>query len=159
MGVDPGSRTTGYAFIAGGRALAWGKLCPPASQSFEEKIYFLHTGLQALGQKWRPQQVAIENIFVSHNVQSAFRLAHIRGVVMLAALQVGARVLELPPARVKKVVTGTGRADKKHVALILKQLLQLPADWNEPLDVSDALALAFACSELQARPLVEGDLV
>ena len=152
MGVDPGSRTTGYGVIAGGRALAWGTLCPPINKTFEEKIYFLHKGLQAVCQKWGPSQVAIENVFVSQNVKSAFSLAHIRGAVMLVAVQAKAKVFELAPARVKKIITGSGRAEKNHVALVLKQLLQLPQDFKAPLDVTDALALAFACSELQRRP-------
>ena len=158
MGVDPGSRATGYGVIMGTQALAWGTLCPPLKNTFEKKIYFLHTGLQELCRKWAPAQVVIENVFVSQNVHSAFRLAHIRGVVMLAALQGGAQVLELAPARVKKIITGSGRAEKSHVAVLLKQLLQLPHEFNAPLDVTDALALAFASHELQNRPNKEAQL-
>jgi len=146
FGIDPGSERTGYGCIetegSRHRMIACGTISSPASALFPDRLLAIHTRLAALILECRPDCVAIESLFFATNVRSALKLAHARGVAMLAAVEAGVPVFEYTPAEVKRAVVGYGRADKPQVQQMVKLLLGLPSV-PSPHDAADALAVAI----------------
>ena len=144
LGIDPGSRYTGYAIVdvvgSNARVVQHGVLKLPQKQPVMERLKLLDVLLRDLVDEYRPDEVVVEEVFVAHNVRSALVLGQVRGVVIVAA---GARcpVFEYSARAVKKAVTGYGQAEKKQVAQMVKTLLHLPE--TPPQDAADALALAL----------------
>ena len=152
MGVDPGSQHTGYGLVmSNGQKLqlvAQGRLSPSAAWPLARRLAHIHRHLSELTAGYRPQVVAVEDIFYGKNVRSALKLGHVRGVVLLAAAQAGADIYEYAPRLVKNTVAGYGQADKAQVAHMVAELL----DYHQPLaaDAADALAVAI-CHASQCR--------
>ena len=146
FGIDPGSERTGYGCVeqSGSRhhLVLCGSLAAPAAASFPERLRHIHGGLVALLAECQPDCVAVESIFHAKNVRSALKLAHARGVVLLAASEAGLCVYEYAPSEVKRAVVGYGRAEKPQVGQMVKLLLGL-ARVPAPHDVTDALAVAI----------------
>jgi len=146
FGIDPGSDRTGYGCIESSgsrhRLVACGILSAPARSTFPEKLLVIHRGLKALLERYRPECVAIENIFYAKNVRSALKLGHARGVALLAASEAAIPVVEYSPAEIKRSVVGYGRAEKAQVQTMMKLLLGLDVA-PSPHDVADALAVAI----------------
>ena len=146
FGIDPGSERTGYGCIdaTGSRhhLVIYGSISAPAHSTFPEKLKYIHAALAALLDRYRPDCVAVENIFHARNVRSALKLGHARGVALLAASEAGLRVVEYAPAEVKRAVVGFGRAEKHQVQQMVKLLLGLD-ELPSPYDASDALAVAI----------------
>jgi crossover junction endodeoxyribonuclease RuvC len=146
IGIDPGSERTGYGCLSadGGRhrLIVCGCVAVPAHSSFPDRLRFIHTRLAALLADERPDCVAIETIFHAKNVRSALKLAHARGVALLAASQAGVPVAEYTPAEIKRAVVGFGRAEKRQVGSMVKMLLGLD-EVPSPHDVADAIAVAI----------------
>jgi crossover junction endodeoxyribonuclease RuvC len=144
-GVDPGIAVTGIGVIrAEGSALCHvysEAVTPPRSGPFEQRLLEIFRRFGRILDQYRPDAVALEDIFFARNVKSAIKLAHVRGAVMTAAADRGIPVSAYPPLSVKKAVVGVGRADKTQVQQMVKVLLAL-AEAPSPLDVSDALAVA-----------------
>ncbi len=145
LGIDPGTRHTGYGLLrARGRdmeMLSQGRFSPPAAWSLARRLAHIYHGLTELTAAYPPQAVAVEDIFHSRNANSALKLGHVRGVVLLAAALGGAEVFEYAPRLVKNTVAGYGQADKGQVARMVAELLKI----KEPLadDAADALAVAI----------------
>jgi len=146
FGIDPGSERTGYGCVASDgsrhRLLTSGVLTPPPRALLPDRLLVIHTGLTALIAEYRPDCVAIENIFHAKNVRSALRLGHARGVALLAASAAGVPIVEYTPAEIKRAVVGFGRAEKPQVGQMVKTLLGLPAA-PSPHDAADAVAVAI----------------
>src|SRR5206468_7280949 len=109
----------------------------------------IHRQLAGLLDDHKPECVAIEDLFFATNVRSALKLAHARGVAMLAAVEAGVPVAEYSPAEIKRAVVGYGRADKAQVQQMVKLLLGL-ASVPSPHDAADALAVAIC--HVHAQP-------
>jgi crossover junction endodeoxyribonuclease RuvC len=92
--------------------------------------------------EYRPDNVAIEDVFYALNVKSAFKLGQVRGVAMLAASSAGLDVAEYSPLTIKSAVVGYGKAEKQQVQHMVTRLLNLP-EIPEPPDAADALAIAI----------------
>jgi crossover junction endodeoxyribonuclease RuvC len=152
LGVDPGSARTGYGAIATDgrrhRLLEMGALAPPLRLALHERLRFIHDGVSALIARWRPDAVAVEDIFHAQNARTALVLGHVRGVILLSAAEAGLPVHAFPPATVKVQITGFGRAQKAQVALMVARLLGLPGD-GQAGDAADALAVALCRAHLQ----------
>jgi crossover junction endodeoxyribonuclease RuvC len=146
FGIDPGSERTGYGCVVSDgrrhRLVTCGALTPPSGASLPDRLLVIHTGLADLLAEYRPDCVAIENIFHARNVRSALRLGHARGVALLAASAAGVLIVEYTPAEIKRAVVGFGRAEKPQVGQMVKMLLGL-ADAPSPHDAADALAVAI----------------
>jgi crossover junction endodeoxyribonuclease RuvC len=159
LGLDPGSRHTGYGFIekAGSRLtyLESGILSPPRQADLPERLLVLYERAGELLARLTPDMVAVEDIFHAANTRSVLKLAHARGVLILAAVQAGVRVSAYPPATVKKTVVGAGAADKARVAWMVARLLPgSPAGIGH--DASDALAVALChAAHLRRNQIVE----
>jgi crossover junction endodeoxyribonuclease RuvC len=147
LGVDCGSEYTGYGVVelcAGGRlnCLACGAIKLSPREALARRLSRIYEGLGALILEHQPDEVAIEDIFYALNVKSALRLGQVRGVAMLAAASAGLVVAEYSPLTIKSSVVGYGRAEKQQVQHMVTRLLNL-AEVPEPLDASDALAIAI----------------
>jgi crossover junction endodeoxyribonuclease RuvC len=145
MGVDPGTRRTGYGFVsvADGvlRHVDSGVLAPRQDGLLEDRLVFIHDGLAELLGRHAPGAVAVEDIFYARHAQSALTLGHARGVVLLAAARAGVPIHSYPPAQVKRALSGHGRAEKAQIARLVTMLLRLPEPPRE--DQADALALCI----------------
>lgn len=145
LGIDPGSRVTGYGVIdkSGNylRHLLHGEIKPRKDSSLSDVLMHIHAQLDAVLDETRPQAVALENIFYGKNVRSLIRQAHVRGVLILACAEKSVPVFEYTPLEVKKAVVGYGRAEKSQVQVMVKAILKLPS--LPPADAADALAQAI----------------
>ena len=145
FGIDPGSARTGYGCVQSDgtrhHLIVCGAISIPASNAFPQKLKIIHAELAALMTRYRPDVVAIENLFHAANARSALKLGHARGVAMLAAVEAGVPIVEYTPAEVKQSVVGYGRAEKAQVQSMVQLLLGL-SEPPAPFDASDALAIA-----------------
>ncbi len=143
LGVDPGSRLTGYGVIDvhGPRAVYVDSGCirTPAG-ALGERLCAIHRGLAEILRVHAPAAAAIEQVFLHRNAVSALKLGHARGVALLALAEAGLAVAEYMPSVVKLAVVGTGRADKEQVQHMVTALLKLPR--APQADAADALAVA-----------------
>ena len=143
MGIDPGTRTTGYGVIRNGKAIDFGCIRPPADLPLSKKYMVIHLGVKELIQKYHPKSLVIETQYVKCNVQSALKLGMARGAAIAAAAgRDDVEVFEYAPSVAKMAVTGTGRASKHQVQMMMQNLLGLSAP-PSPEDAADALALAL----------------
>lgn len=161
LGVDPGSKITGYAFLEVPEGLVVsprelkildaGVLKTAAPLSFPEKIGLLHGGLYHLVRIYQPLVGIFEKPFYGKNVSTTIRLAETRGALIAACTRQKIEIHEITPAEVKKSVTGSGQADKDTVALGLKSLLKFDLK-DLPFDAADAVAIAFCyCMRLKSE--------
>lgn len=159
LGVDPGSRRTGFGVIATDgrrhRLLAQGVIAPSPRHGLPEKLRAIHAGVAELIRAHAPDALAVEDVFHAANTRTALVLGHVRGVVLLAGAEAGIPVHEYPPATVKVQVTGFGRAEKSQVALMVARLLGLEAEARAG-DAADALAVALCEAHLGRTPELSG---
>jgi len=152
LGVDPGSRATGYGIVESrGRELiliAAGVIRPPEG-ALAARLSHIHAELLQLIETWHPELVAVEAVFTAHNARSALVLGHARGVALAACGRAGLDVAEYAPAQVKSAVVGSGRASKPQVQQMVRAILSLPR--APAADAADALAVAIC--HLHGAPL------
>lgn len=144
MGLDPGSRVTGYGIIEetgnGPILVACGCIRTDAD-AFASRLKQIFDEVQQISRHYRPDEVAIEQVFMSRNVDSALKLGHARGAAMCAALTVGLEIHEYAAREIKLALVGKGNADKLQVQHMVRCLLRYPD--KLPVDASDALGVAF----------------
>jgi crossover junction endodeoxyribonuclease RuvC len=142
LGIDPGSQRTGYGVIECGGAqstsLVHGCIAVRAG-SLNDRLRQIFEGMQTLIERFRPDEVAIERVFVNRNADSALKLGHARGAA-LCAVPAAMPVFEYTPRAVKLAIVGFGAAEKAQVAHMIRTLLTLQGKLTA--DASDALAVA-----------------
>ncbi len=145
LGIDPGSKTTGYGFIEqhGNRLIHLdnGTISTRSRDALAQRLQLIYRGLSALIEQFQPHAIAVEQVFVARNPQSALKLGHARGVALLAGINAGLPVAEYTALQVKSAVVGYGRAGKNQVQQMTRTLLNLPEIAQE--DAADALAVAI----------------
>ncbi len=156
LGLDPGSRHTGYGIITEQsgtlRLVEAGVITLTSRKDLYERLGLLFNRLSRLLDTHAPHEVAVENVFVSKNVMSALTLGQARGAALAACAGRGLPVHSYEPTLVKKSLVGVGRAEKSQVAFMVGQLLNTRETWRE--DASDALAVAVChCNERRMRRL------
>jgi crossover junction endodeoxyribonuclease RuvC len=148
LGLDPGLRRTGWGMVVSdGARLSWvahGVIAPDDKAPFAERLLAVMDGVAELVEAYRPDECAIEEIFVSVNASSTLKLGHARAAAMLAPARAGLAVAEYAAREVKKAVVGTGGADKSQIAFMVARLL--PASGGVTADAADALAVAITHS-------------
>jgi crossover junction endodeoxyribonuclease RuvC len=158
LGIDCGSEKTGYGIVDSDgvdhRLVAAGVIRTSPKWAFEKRLLEIAGGLRRLIGEHGPECAAVEGVFYSANVQTALKLAHVRGVALLAVAEAGIGLAEYSPLEVKTSVVGYGRAEKGQVQIMIRTLLRLA----EPIaseDACDALAVAIchATHEATARRL------
>ena len=145
LGIDPGTAALGYGIVESTRgrvrAVDHGCLVTSPDSSLPERLLAIHTLVGDLIALHQPQVVAVERLFFSKNVQTAFAVGQARGVVLLAAAQHGVRVREATPNEVKSAIAGYGAADKEQVQRMVQMVLAMD-ELPRPDDAADALAIA-----------------
>ncbi|MGH8218163.1 MAG: crossover junction endodeoxyribonuclease RuvC, partial [Steroidobacteraceae bacterium] len=160
LGLDPGSRRTGYGLVdcrAGDTAhVAHGCIVPCGrAQPARDAIERLRTIFEAVEQliaSYRPDEIAVERVFVNRNVDSALKLGQARGAA-LSAVPVGTPVFEYAPRAIKKAVVGFGGADKRQVIYMMRSLLALTGTLTA--DAADALAVAVCHAHARGASSIE----
>ncbi|MBF0635132.1 MAG: crossover junction endodeoxyribonuclease RuvC [Nitrospinae bacterium] len=146
MGVDPGLNIVGYGVVeeAGAKLTCheWGAIKTPKGASMPKRLKSIADGLREIIARHNPAELALEESFFAKDAQSALKLGHARGVIMLVAEEAGLPVYEYSPLTVKQTVTGYGRAEKEQVRTMVRHMLSLKEN-PTPLDASDALAIAI----------------
>ena len=153
LGIDCGSERTGYGVIESDgvdhQLLAAGVVRTDPKTRFERRLLEIGDGLRKLIQQYAPEAAAVEGIFYSANVKTALKLAHVRGVALLAIAEAGLALGEYSPLEVKTAVVGYGRAEKSQVQMMVCSLLRLRQS-IEAEDACDALAVAI-CHATRSR--------
>jgi phosphoribosylaminoimidazole-succinocarboxamide synthase len=153
LGIDPGTRTLGFAVLLAGanpRMREFGAVRLKLGDPLSLRLKAIHQALGEVIVRHRPQVVVVEEAFYGKNFQSAIRIGEARGVAILVGAMAGLPVVQYSPAMVKKAVTGNGAADKRQVQRMVARLLGLE-ELPEPLDASDALAIAFCHARRMGR--------
>lgn len=151
LGVDPGSRKTGYGLInfCAGRTeyVSSGVIRIKESLTLPERLHLIFTSLSEIIEQFIPQEFAIENVFMAKSAGSALKLGQARGAAIVAAVNKALPVYEYEARKVKQSVVGTGAADKVQVQHMVKALLKLSDNPQE--DAADALAVAICHANTQ----------
>lgn len=151
LGIDPGSRKTGYGVINFTASkvsyIASGLIRIPDTLSLPERLKVIFDGVSELIELHIPQEFAIEQVFMAKNAGSALKLGQARGAAIVAAMDNDVPVYEYEARKVKQSVVGTGAADKTQVQHMVKTLLKLPKTPQE--DAADALAIALCHANTQ----------
>ncbi|MFB9902937.1 crossover junction endodeoxyribonuclease RuvC [Allokutzneria oryzae] len=147
LGVDPGLTRCGVAVVDGGtgrsvRFVDVGVVRTPAELDLAKRLLLVADGVEEWLDRHRPQVVAIERVFSQNNVSTVIGTAQAAGVVALSAARRGLPVAFHTPSEMKTAITGSGRADKAQVTLMVTRLLGL-AEPPRPADAADALGLAI----------------
>jgi crossover junction endodeoxyribonuclease RuvC len=153
LGIDCGSARTGYGIIDSDgrrhRMVAAGAIRTSAQAPFEKRLLKIANELRALLREHAPDRAAVEGVFYSANVQTALKLAQVRGVALLVVAEAGVALAEYSPLEVKTSVVGYGRAEKAQVQLMVQSLLKLDRP-IESEDAADALAVAICHATYEA---------
>ena len=145
LGIDPGTAALGYGIVESTRGrvreVDHGCLETSPDTSLPQRLLAIHALVDELIASHEPAVVAVERLFFSKNVQTAFGVGQARGVVLLAAAQHGVPVREATPSEVKSAIAGYGAADKEQVQRMVQLVLGM-AELPRPDDAADALAIA-----------------
>ena len=132
LGIDPGLRVTGFGVIekTGSRLAYVGSGCikTDSEDSLPQRLGTIHAGLRELVERYRPDQAAIEIVFVNVNPQSTLLLGQARGAAITGLVAGGLEVAEYTALQIKQAVVGNGKAAKEQVQHMVRRLLALPAD-------------------------------
>jgi crossover junction endodeoxyribonuclease RuvC len=144
IGVDPGSRYTGYGIVDGDgfrlKHIHHGTVKLPAARPLCERLKIIFEEINASIREYSPEFMAVEEVFFAKNVKSALSLGQARGAVILAGASAGLSIHEYSALRIKQSVAGYGRAAKDQVAAMIQRLLRIDSS-IEP-NAADALAVA-----------------
>ncbi len=145
IGIDPGSRVTGYGIIDTDRGhlhfIACGVIKTTTTYPFSHRLNEIFEGINEVVQVHGPAVAAVEDVFLATNPRSALKLGHARGAAVVAAMQNGLAVFDYSARAVKQAVAGYGQADKKQVQHMVRVLLSLSGSPSS--DAADALAVAI----------------
>jgi len=159
IGIDPGSRITGYGIIAAeGRSWRYidsGCIRMNTEQALPDRVKTIFSSLTELIQHWQPTQASVEQVFLSNNADSALKLGQARGAALAALVSQNIPVAEYSARQIKLAVVGTGAAEKAQVQHMVMHLLKL--DKAPQADAADGLAAAI-CHAHASTNLAKMDL-
>ena len=148
LGIDPGMAKCGFGVIEKKgnsiKYLSAGVIESKSSYEQSKRLEIIYKGIKKLIRKYKPHIIAVESLFFSRNVKTAFRVGEARGVILLAAQLQKIQIMEFTPLQVKISITGYGLAEKQQVQKMVKTLLGLK-EIPRPDDAADALAIAICC--------------
>lgn len=146
MGIDPGIAIVGYGFLElkgnSYKVLDYGAITTEAKVPLPDRLNSIYTEMNELIEKYKPNDIAFEELFFNKNVKTAITVAQARGVEVLAAKKSHAGLYEYTPLQVKQAIVGYGRATKSQIQEMVKIILNLEKV-PKPDDVADALAVAI----------------
>ena len=146
IGIDPGYAIVGIGVVeyAGNkfRTLEYNAITTPAGMNTVDRLKKIYDEMTIYIEKYKPDSIAVEELFFNSNQKTAINVAQARGVILVAAANHGVPISEYTPLQVKQSVTGYGRAEKSQIQQMVKMILGLNAI-PRPDDAADALALAI----------------
>lgn len=146
LGLDPGTALTGWGIVGeekgSPQVIAYGCIETDKKKSDVERLEETAADLRVIIEKYQPTETAIEELFFFKNLKTAIKVAQSRGVLMLTAAEAGLPVAEYTPLQVKQALTGYGRAAKRQMQEMVKNILNLKTI-PKPDDAADALAVAL----------------
>ncbi|MBQ8405978.1 MAG: crossover junction endodeoxyribonuclease RuvC [Clostridia bacterium] len=154
LGIDPGIATLGYGVIekderGNFRAVDYGVVLTPKDEGLPVRLAMLEEGVQKVLDKYRPDEIAMEELFFSKNITTGIAVAHARGVAMLTCVKACGKLYEYTPMQIKQALTGYGKADKKQIQTVVASMLRLQSI-PKPDDAADALGIAL-CHGFSSR--------
>ncbi len=156
LGIDPGYAIVGWGVLEYSnnkfRPLGFGSIQTPAGMDPNLRLAEIYRGMNEIIDKYKPEQMAVEELFFNTNSKTAIMVAQARGVILMSAQLRGVEIFEYTPLQVKQAVVGYGRAEKKQVISMVTTMLGLKNS-PKPDDTADALAIAMChghagCSRL-----------
>ena len=145
LGIDPGYAIVGYGIVDYNNlrfsVAGYGAITTEAHKPFVDRLSDIYNDMLTIIDKYKPEALAIEKLYFNTNTTTAIDVAQARGVILLAAISRNVLIYEYTPLQVKQAVTGYGRAEKRQVMEMVKNLLSLKAI-PKPDDTADALAIA-----------------
>lgn len=146
LGIDPGYARSGWGVIAKSSQkitlIKYGCIETTPQKTPSERLHLIYSGISKILKQFKPESVAIEDLFFNTNAKTAIRVGEARGAILLACEINKLPIAHYTPLQVKQAITGYGRADKTQIQKMLKTLLQL-IKVPRPDDASDALAVAI----------------
>ena len=146
LGIDPGLAIVGYGVIESVkgrvRMVDYGVINTPAGMRTPLRLQMIHKGMLTLLDRFKPDEIAVEELFFSNNKTTGINVAQARGVVLMTAIEYCDKLYEYTPNQIKQAITGWGGADKRQMQEVVRQTLRLSAI-PKPDDAADALAVAL----------------
>lgn len=146
LGIDPGMAIMGYGVVDETmrklKVIDYGTVVTPPDMNTPNRLVKIYESVEELIDRFKPDVVAVEELFFNKNVKTALIIGHARGVAVLAAARKGLDIYEYTPLQVKQAVVGYGRAEKMQVQQMVKMLLNL-REVPKPDDAADALAVSI----------------
>ena len=147
LGIDPGLHITGYGLLEAGdgepRIIEAGVIRTSQKDTMAGQLREIASELEGIITQYKPDAIAVEDLYSHYNhPRTAIIMGHARGIIFLKAAEAGIEVYPYASTRIKKSLTGNGRAKKSQVQLMIKSTLELP-EVPEPPDAADALAIAL----------------
>ena len=147
LGLDPGLATRGYGVIEKQKndsvnAVDFGVVLTPKDESLPVRLAMLEEGINRILDKYKPEEIAVEELFFSKNITTGIPVAHARGVMLLTCVKYCGKLYEYTPNQIKQSLTGYGKADKIQMQRVVTSLLRLDRI-PRPDDAADALAVAL----------------
>ncbi|MCX7785481.1 MAG: crossover junction endodeoxyribonuclease RuvC [candidate division WOR-3 bacterium] len=142
IGLDPGLSATGYGIVRKGECLDYGIIKSDITKPLAERINQIIQMLQKKINQYAPTNCAIETLFFKkESARSVIHSAHLRGALFFLLYKKKIPIVEITPARIKKALTGNGRASKQQIKFMVKNIFHISHELNE--HASDALAVAY----------------
>lgn len=147
LGLDPGLATMGYGIVEKKPnddtvAVDYGVVLTPKDKSLPVRLAMLEDGINKILNKFKPAEIAVEELFFSKNITTGIPVAHARGVMLLTCIKYCGRLYEYTPNQIKQSLTGYGKADKIQMQRVVTSMLHLEKI-PRPDDAADALAVAL----------------
>ena len=147
VGFDPGLATLGYGVIKADNRykpemIDYGIISTPKDENLAVRLAMLEKGVKQVIDKFKPDEIAVEELFFAKNVKTGIAVAHARGVALLTATKHCGKLYEYTPMQIKQALTGYGKADKKQMQQVVASLLKLKSI-PKPDDAADALAVGL----------------
>lgn len=149
LGIDPGYAIIGYGIIDTSKndmVVDYGAITTPKEDSMPVRLEAIEASLKFIFEKYKPDVVAIEELFYFKNQKTVIQVAQARGVIVLACQKYCGNIYEYTPLQIKQALTGNGRAEKAQVQYMVKAILNLNSV-PKPDDTADALAVAICHSQ------------
>lgn len=146
LGIDPGLAIVGWGVIESVRGelrpIAYGAVTTPAHTDIEARLLMIQDDLEMIIKKYKPDEMAIEELFFNTNITTGIAVAEARGVILCTAHRLGVKISEYTPLQVKQAVVGYGKAEKSQVIAMVTSILKLQKP-PKPDDTADAVAIAI----------------
>ncbi len=156
LGIDPGLAIVGWGVIESVRGnirpVAYGAITTPAHTDVEARLLMIKNDLEKIIEKYKPDEMAVEELFFNTNATTAIAVAEARGVIICTAHSLGVKISEYTPLQVKSAVVGYGKAEKHQVIAMVTSLLKLPKP-PKPDDTADAVAIAICHAQCRGSAM------